>query len=349
MAFEIHFQQNLSETVALTKSVVPITTLNGTLRDESSIIAPKILVAADLVQLNGANYMWIPVLNRYYFIEDMVSVRQGLVEVSARVDVLSTYADYIRQNKGIVFRQEKRWNLYLIDGVLEIYQNPIVTTVNFPRGFEGQSYVLTLAGRNGDGSGGPGVVPGGGGSGDSAKTCQGLLQYAVAQIGKPYWFGTFGQIADQALLDNRRAAYPAYYTATDFTSQFGQRVHDCVGLIKGYRWSDTPTSTPVYNASQDVSAQGLYAQCSVYCGVIGDANWRDVFVNYPGVCVFIQSYNQTTGKNEITHVGVYDGNGNVVEARGHAYGVTRGPMNEDAWSFYGIPDWLIDNTGIPIN
>ena len=31
------------------------------------------------------------------------------------------------------------------------------------------------------------------------KTGQGLKEYAIAQLGKPYWWGTFGQRADGAL------------------------------------------------------------------------------------------------------------------------------------------------------
>ena len=27
------------------------------------------------------------------------------------------------------------------------------------------------------------------------KTATGLVEYAIAQLGKPYWYGTFGQTA----------------------------------------------------------------------------------------------------------------------------------------------------------
>ena len=72
-----------------------------------------------------------------------------------------------------------------------------------------------------------------------SKTNIGLVEYALAQLGKPYWWGTFGQTASAELLAQKRAQYPEYYTADDFKSQFGQRVHDCVGLIKGYLWRRT--------------------------------------------------------------------------------------------------------------
>ena len=41
------------------------------------------------------------------------------------------------------------------------------------------------------------------------KTGQGLVEYAKAQIGKPYWWGTFGNIATPELL-----AYKKKHTTT---------------------------------------------------------------------------------------------------------------------------------------
>lgn len=333
MAFEVIIQRNESETIALDKNLVTIATLMGTLREESSIINPSILVEASLVDLNSANYLTVASFGRSYFINDMTSLRNNLVQLTCHVDVLSSFATAIRANRGIVFRQEKNWNLYLNDGVIEVYQNPIVTTKEFPNSFDGESYVLALAGRR---SGG--VIPGSGGSSDGAKTTNGLAAYATAQLGRPYWFGTFGNTASQALYDDRRYAYPDYYTATDFPSQFGERVHDCVGLIKGYRWSETPNSTPVYNASQDVNVEGLHSECTRYNGVIGNPWWTDHYVNVPGICVFTRS---------LDHVGVYMGDGTTIEARGHAYGVVRTNNTDRDWFFWGIPDWLVDDTSGP--
>lgn len=342
MAFEIILQTNVSETNSLDKTLTTVATLTGTLRDGASIIDPIVLVEADLVDLKFVNYATINTFGRSYFVNNITSIRTGLVELNCHVDVLSSFKTEIRANKGIIFRQEEDWNLYLNDGVIEVYQNPIVVTREFPNGFDGESYVLVLAGRNGSDSTGlnPGVLPGAGGNDTNAKSSGGLYEYAVAQLGNPYWFGTFGQIADQALYDNRRAAYPAYYTATDFPSQFGQRVHDCVGLIKGYRWSATPTSAPVYNAAQDVSASGLFGECSSVAGFIGDQLWNNLYSGYAGICVFTRS---------LDHVGVSAGDGTVVEARGHAYGVVRTNLTDRPWYYYGMPDWMLDNTGIPVN
>ena len=72
------------------------------------------------------------------------------------------------------------------------------------------------------------------------KTSKGLVEYCKAQLGKPYWYGTFGHEASEHLLRQKSAQYPKQYKATDFIGQYGQKVHDCTGLIKGYLFCDSP-------------------------------------------------------------------------------------------------------------
>ena len=77
----------------------------------------------------------------------MRSIRDGVVEISGHVDVLSTYATEIRANRGITSRQERNWNLFLNDGSLRAYQDPYVTPYPFPAGFtSARSFVLAVAG-----------------------------------------------------------------------------------------------------------------------------------------------------------------------------------------------------------
>ena len=137
------------------------------------------------------------------------------------------------------------------------------------------------------------------------KTAIGLVEYAKAQLGKPYWYGTFGNTSTEELYSTKRKQYPKYYTARDFTNQYNLRVHDCVGLIKGYLWSDTHTSTPKYNSAQDKSADGMY-NSSKEKGSI------DTIPEIVGLLVWRKG-----------HIGVYIGNGYVIEARGHSYGVVK--------------------------
>ena len=157
-----------------------------------------------------------------------------------------------------------------------------------------------------------------------SKTGQGLAENAKEQLGKHYWYGTFGQTANAGLLAAKRQQYHGYYTAGDFTAQFGQKVHDCVGLIKGYLWCDTPNSEPIYKASQDVAVSGLYMVCP-------ESGSIDTMPDIPGVCVFMR---------DMSHVGVYVGDGYVVEATGHARGVVKTKLAGRGWGLWGKPRWI---------
>ena len=155
------------------------------------------------------------------------------------------------------------------------------------------------------------------------KTNTGLVAYAKAQLGKPYWYGTFGQTASEALYKDKSRQYAkeGYYNQKNykvrFDTQYGQRVHDCAGLIKGYLFSDTPTSTPKFDASLDKGSTGMLNSCR-------EKGKIDTIPDLPGVLVFYSG-----------HVGVYIGGGYVIEARGHDFGVVKTALKSRPWTHWG--------------
>lgn len=144
--FNITLQINNSEKNRLDKSITDLVTLTGTLRAETSIIDPVIVVEGDLSSFVNCNYMTIDSFHRKYFVNNIRSIRNDLFEITAHVDVLTTYAPQIRENNAIIARQEKKWNLYLNDGVFKTYQNPHIVTKAFPSGFTEQHFIFSVAG-----------------------------------------------------------------------------------------------------------------------------------------------------------------------------------------------------------
>ena len=162
-----------------------------------------------------------------------------------------------------------------------------------------------------------------------------LVQYAKAMVGLPYWYGCFGQIGSKSLHDYKRKQYPDYYCNNDYPSQYGKRVHDCVGLIKGYLWSSSPTAEPKYNSTQDVSAFGMY-------NVSKQRGDKSSFPGVEGTLV----YRASNANNYLTihHVGVYSTDGYVYEAKGHEYGVVKTKFNRNDWQFWSYCPFISYNT-----
>lgn len=146
MSFDIKLQTNTSEKNSLTKKLTDVKTVTGVLKDTTSIVDPVILIEMDLADAVKVNYLTITTFGRSYFVTNVKSVRQGLVEFTCHVDVLTSFADAIKKNSAIIQRQENKWNLYLNDGTFKIYQNPNVLTKAFPSGFTTQEFVLAVAG-----------------------------------------------------------------------------------------------------------------------------------------------------------------------------------------------------------
>lgn len=155
------------------------------------------------------------------------------------------------------------------------------------------------------------------------KTAKGLVEYVIAQLGLPYWYGTFGQAACLELYLQKKNQYPKQYEWEYTPGAAGKKVHDCVGLIKGYLWSNGPEDTnPVYNAAQDLSANMMRSACKT-------KGEMATMPEIPGLLVFFDK-----------HVGVYIGNGEVVEARSRKYGVYKSKLADRPWTSWGYCPYI---------
>ena len=137
---------NSSEYAALDKEIQHLITLSGIMREESSIIDPVILIEDIDSFIPELNYAYIQDFGRYYFVTNIESVRQGLWRVSFHVDVLGTYKYAIRENYGIISRNENLYDLQLADSLFKTRQNPRIEQYPFPSGFNTWNFVLAVAG-----------------------------------------------------------------------------------------------------------------------------------------------------------------------------------------------------------
>ena len=127
----ISFGSTTSEKRQLDKDVSYVLSLSGTLRNETNVVNPTILVEANVSTLAGCNYMSIPAFHRQYFITDIRSISDGLCEVSGHCDVLSTYKSGIRSNTAVIGRTATsgNWNLFLNDPMTKVTNKSKVQTL----------------------------------------------------------------------------------------------------------------------------------------------------------------------------------------------------------------------------
>lgn len=148
MSFSVVLMNNKSENIRVDKDITTLSTHSCTLKQNTEIISPTIILKANLADVAKANYVYISDFKRYYYINNTISLAGGLVEIRCSVDVLMSFKNIIRSNNAIVKRQESMNNLYFNDGSFNCYQNPHIITKSFPRGFNpsAQNYILTVAG-----------------------------------------------------------------------------------------------------------------------------------------------------------------------------------------------------------
>lgn len=128
---EIQLYKNNSSDIETDKSLTHVITISGTLKDECSIVYPEIIVAGNS-KIITANYAYIPEYNRYYFIENITIVKNGLYRLSLHTDVLMSFKKYIRGMYAIVARSSDNSNMYIIDTKMKTlqYNNYNVYTSN---------------------------------------------------------------------------------------------------------------------------------------------------------------------------------------------------------------------------
>ena len=157
---------------------------------------------------------------------------------------------------------------------------------------------------------------------DRPKSADGLVRYVRAQLGAPYWRGSYGQVATLGLLNHSRWRWPDDFGGTGFLDDFGRRVFDDAGLVKGYLWSSGPDARPRYDELSDWSPAELYGHAQAK-GDIGSFDFGNGRLLFSGAA-----------PGAIDHVGIYSSEGCVYHAKGRAHGVVGEPFGEGAWTFW---------------
>ena len=157
----------------------------------------------------------------------------------------------------------------------------------------------------------------------TTKNAEDLVAYVTHawESGWGYVWGTFGQTLTESLMESKIRQYPdgvGSYADVIRSKWLGGRTADCVGLIKGYGWYDSKSGEIKVgsNGMADVGANGMFAAAEVK-GTI------DTIPEVPGLAVWSDG-----------HIGIYIGNGEVIEAMNTLRGVTRTKLAGREWTHW---------------
>ena len=136
-----------------------------------------------------------------------------------------------------------------------------------------------------------------------------------------YVWGTYGTVLSPDFLESKIIQYPDEVGGKeDFIREnwLGKRTADCVGLIKGYSWYDTASQMTILvsNGMPDIGADTMYENAT-------EKGTIDTIPEIPGLAVWKEG-----------HIGVYIGEGKVVEAYGTTSGVIRSELANGGWTHW---------------
>ena len=143
----------------------------------------------------------------------------------------------------------------------------------------------------------------------------------AADKGWGYVWGTYGTVLSPDFLESKIIQYPDEVGGKeDFIREnwLGKRTADCVGLIKGYSWYDTASQMTILvsNGMPDIGADTMYENAT-------EKGTIDTIPEIPGLAVWKEG-----------HIGVYIGEGKVVEAYGTTSGVIRSELANGGWTHW---------------
>ena len=144
------------------------------------------------------------------------------------------------------------------------------------------------------------------------------FQYALDN-GWGYIYGTAGEVWTQA---KQNAA------TREMTKKYGQKwvghkVADCSGL---FHWAFAQLGGYMYHGSDTMFKKYTTANGTLQSGKRTDGQGLK-----PGTAVFVYHAEE----NNYSHVGLFIGNGYVIEARGTQYGVVKTKITDKRWTHWG--------------
>ena len=171
--------------------------------------------------------------------------------------------------------------------------------------------------------------------------------WAEQRIGNPYIMGATGKPCTVSYREARAAQYPQY---ADKIRKNCPRLSKNVASCKDCKWCDPETGKGklAYDCAQFVRWCMEFIGISMVSGA--NSQWKKTDWEQQGTIDTIPLdklclvYRQDDGGN-MGHTGIYTGNGYIIHAKGHDYGVVKQALGVPKFTHWGIPVGLYAEGG----
>lgn len=128
------------------KTKTQISTHTVTLKDGCSADRPVVQLTGAASSLASANYAYIDVFARYYWIGERKSLLNGVIEVSMTSDPWESFKTELEACEAIIERNENTLQGYLKDDSYPLLSYNKIATVAFPQALpdEGDIILMTV-------------------------------------------------------------------------------------------------------------------------------------------------------------------------------------------------------------
>ena len=135
MAFTIYAYSTTDDNNTVEKTMSYRATFTGILREPCSILKPEIVIERNSIPTDWTHLYITTFGERWYYINNIVSVGQNMIQLSCSVDVLKTYCGdrddetLLYGCTGIVARNESASDPTLTDSALPVQNNTVLTKI----------------------------------------------------------------------------------------------------------------------------------------------------------------------------------------------------------------------------
>lgn len=167
--------------------------------------------------------------------------------------------------------------------------------------------------------------------------------WCLQRVGNPYIYGATGQPCTPSYRQARMSQYPQY---AEKIRRNCPRLSGKASVCADCKWCDPETG--VGKLAYDCAQLSRWAMAEIGITLVSGANsqwtkthWQECgSIKYMPTNMVCLVFRQD--EDHMGHVGVYQGDGTVIHAKGHDYGVVKQSLNDVNFTHYGIPYGLYE-------